>query len=242
MTGAPDAAAEHARSFTVAKVARLDILADIRQAMDRALAEGTTFETFRNELEPILRARGWWGREVRTDPLTGETRMVQLGSPRRLRTIFDTNLRIAVAAGKWAQIARLAHRRPWLRYIATLDDRTRPGHRRWHHSAPRPRLLADPFPALRLALPLHRAEPLRRRSRALRPDPLAATARGLEPHTAVDQPPHRHGSGRAHRHRSGLCPQSRHRRSGRRCPRHPHWNPAIIHFHPDRRSFDLFLQ
>ena len=130
--GAPDAAAEHARSFTVAKVARLDILADIRQAMDRALAEGTTFETFRNELEPILRARGWWGREVRTDPLTGETRTVQLGSPRRLRTIFDTNLRIAVAAGKWAQIARLAHRRPWLRYIATLDDRTRPGHRRWH--------------------------------------------------------------------------------------------------------------
>ena len=107
-------AAEHARSFTVARVARLDILADIRQAMDRALAEGTTFGTFRNELEPVLRAKGLWGREVRTDPLTGETRTVRMGSPRRLRTIFDTNLRMAVAAGKWAQIARLAHRRAWL--------------------------------------------------------------------------------------------------------------------------------
>ncbi len=125
-------ATQHARSFTVAKVARLDILTDIRDAMDRVLAEGTTFESFQDELEPILRARGWWGRKTMTDPATGETRVVQLGSPRRLRTIFDTNLRMATAAGKWAQITRLAGRRPWVRYIATLDDRTRPLHRAWH--------------------------------------------------------------------------------------------------------------
>ncbi len=125
-------AAQHARSFTVAKVARLDILTDIRAAMDRVLAEGATFESFQDELEPILRAKGWWGRKTMTDPATGKTRVVRMGSPRRLRTIFDTNLRMATAAGKWAQITRLADRRPWIRYIATLDDRTRPLHRVWH--------------------------------------------------------------------------------------------------------------
>ncbi len=125
-------AAQHARSFTVAKVARIDILTDIREAMERAFTEGTTLESFQAELEPVLRARGWWGRKTMTDPKTGETRVVQFGSPRRLRTIFDTNLRMATAAGKWAQITRLADRRPWVRYIATLDDRTRPLHRDWH--------------------------------------------------------------------------------------------------------------
>ncbi len=125
-------AGQHVGSFTVAKVAKLDILQDIRAAMDRVKAEGRTFDDFRNELEPILRRKGWWGRQRMVDPLTGQTRIVQLGSSRRLRIIFDTNLRMATAHGQWQRIERLAGVMPYLRYSAVQDARTRPEHLAWH--------------------------------------------------------------------------------------------------------------
>lgn len=125
---------EHSRDFTVAKVACLDLLADIRAAVDAGIAEGITPREFARRLTPLLQERGWWGRQVMTDPLTGETREVQLGSPRRLRIIYDTNLRMAYAAGRWERIEAVAERRPWLRYVAVLDDRTRDQHRRWHNT------------------------------------------------------------------------------------------------------------
>ena len=123
---------EHLRSFTVAKAMRVDILQDIRGEVDRAIADGITFREFRDNLETALRARGWWGRQPVVDPLTGESRIVQLGSPRRLRTIFDTNLRMAYAKGRWERIERVAEARPWLRYVAVQDARARPEHMAWH--------------------------------------------------------------------------------------------------------------
>lgn len=124
---------EHARAFTVAKATRLDILQDIRREVDRAIREGTTLSDFKKRLTPTLQSKGWWGRTDATDPLTGEVRNVQLGSPRRLNTIFDTNVRTAHAAGRWARIERTKAARPYLLYVAVLDDRTRPEHRAWHH-------------------------------------------------------------------------------------------------------------
>lgn len=123
---------EHARAFVVAKAMRLDVLGDIRAGIDRALAEGRTFEQFRADLEPLLRAKGWWGKQAVPDPVTGEIRPARLGSPRRLRVIFDTNLRMSQAAGRWARIQRLKASRPFLRYVAVLDSRTRPEHSQWH--------------------------------------------------------------------------------------------------------------
>ena len=126
------AAAEHLSSFTVAKAMRLDVLQDIRSAVDGAIADGTTFADFRKTLEPKLRAKGWWGRQPQFDPLTGKTRIVQLGSVRRLRIIFDTNLRTSYARGRWQRIERIKETTPWLRYNAVLDGRTRPDHMAWH--------------------------------------------------------------------------------------------------------------
>lgn len=125
-------AAEHARFFTVAKAMSVDILEDIRGAVDKALAEGMTLRDFQRELEPLLVKKGWWGRQTMIDPVTGEEREVQLGSPRRLRTIYETNLRTSYAAGRWEQIERNKARRPYLRYVAILDERTRDQHRTWH--------------------------------------------------------------------------------------------------------------
>ena len=125
-------AAEHARSFTVAKATSLDILDDIREEVDRAIAEGTTLRSLVKALEPKLVEKGWWGQKEMVDPLTGETITAQLGSRYRLKTIFDTNVRMAYSKGRWERIERVARRRPWLRYVAVQDDRTRPAHMAWH--------------------------------------------------------------------------------------------------------------
>jgi SPP1 gp7 family putative phage head morphogenesis protein len=133
---------EHARSFTVAKAMQLDLLTDIRAAVDDAIAKGTTLQQFKARLQPLLEAKGWWGRKTMVDPQTGSgvapsgatplAREVQLGSPRRLQIIFQTNVRTARAAGAWERIHRSKATRPYLRYSAVLDSRTRPAHRAWN--------------------------------------------------------------------------------------------------------------
>lgn len=122
----------HQTGFTVAQSAGFDVLKDIHASLVRAMAGGWTFDRFRKELTPILQSKGWWGRAERVDPLTGEVRQVQLGSPRRLQTIFDVNLRVSAAQGDWQRQQSVKDERPYLRYTALLDDRTRPLHRRWH--------------------------------------------------------------------------------------------------------------
>lgn len=124
-------AAEHARAFTVAKAMERTVLEEIRAALELALEEGTTFETFRSGLRPRLEALGWWGRREMTDPLTGESREVQLGSGRRLATIFNMNLRTAYAAGRWERIEASKALLPLLAYRTVGDSRTRPEHRAW---------------------------------------------------------------------------------------------------------------
>ncbi|MFH1796276.1 MAG: phage minor head protein [Pseudomonadota bacterium] len=118
----------HRDMFTVAKSAGFDILDDIYRAIEMALAEGRTFRDFAAELTPLLQAKGWWGRQAVMDPQTGETVTAQLGSVRRLTTIFDVNMRVSYAAGHWANFERNKAARPFLRYVAIRDDRTRPAH------------------------------------------------------------------------------------------------------------------
>lgn len=127
-------AEEHLRSFTVAKAMDLDVLADIRKATDRAIEDGETFETFYGELRPKLVSAGWWGRAEMVDPADpkGGAKIVQLGSTRRLRTIFHTNISMAYAKGRWERIEAVAKERPWLMYVAIRDSKTRPEHLRWH--------------------------------------------------------------------------------------------------------------
>ncbi|ANK79400.1 MAG: hypothetical protein TEF_00300 [Rhizobiales bacterium NRL2] len=125
-------AEQHGQAFTVAKAMRLDVLEAIRGEVDRALASGTTFQEFRKTLTPRLKELGWWGRKPMFDALTGETIEAQLGSDRRLRIIYDANLRAAHAAGHWTRIQATKQDLPYLRYVAVLDGRTRPQHRAWH--------------------------------------------------------------------------------------------------------------
>ena len=118
----------HAKEFTVAKVMRNDILADIHGALLKAKDEGRPYSEFLKELRPTLKAKGWWGRHESIDPSTGEVINVQLGSPRRLKTIYQTNLQSAYMAGHYKQNMKNASARPIWRYVAVMDRKTRPAH------------------------------------------------------------------------------------------------------------------
>ena len=122
----------HTTAFTVAKSVGFDILGDVHNACLRVVSEGRTFDQFRKELTPILQAKGWWGKAPALDPETGEMKVSRLGGPRRLRIIYDTNLRMAQAAGAWARIQENKETHPYLRYVVILDGKERPEHRAWH--------------------------------------------------------------------------------------------------------------
>ncbi len=122
---------EHDAAFTVAKMMQIDLLRDTRAALDKAMEAGSTFEQFRESIEARLVEAGWWGKADTVDPLTGETKLVQLGSPRRLRTIFETNIRTAYSAGHWQEIQQSKADAPYLMYDAVDDDRTREEHAAW---------------------------------------------------------------------------------------------------------------
>jgi SPP1 gp7 family putative phage head morphogenesis protein len=118
----------HAKAFTVAKVARMDVLQDIRGAVQKSLAEGQSLGQFRDNLEPTLKAKGWWGVQKMQDPLTGEEKNVQLGSPRRLRTIYRENLADAYVTGDFRAAQENSADRPYGQWHAVHDKSTRPSH------------------------------------------------------------------------------------------------------------------
>lgn len=123
---------EHSRAFTVAKAMQVDVLSDIRDAVESALKDGKTFSQFRAELTPVLQNKGWWGRQEMTDPLDGRLKEVQLGSARRLRTIYRTNMRTARAAGQWDRIQRTSKTRPFLQYNLGPSEHHRVEHEGWN--------------------------------------------------------------------------------------------------------------
>lgn len=124
---------DHARAFTVAKSTGFDILKDIYTGLEAALKDGRTYKQFADDLTPLLQQKGWWGQQMVTNPNTGTPMVAQLGSPRRLRLIFDVNMRVSYAAGHWASFERNKATRPFLRHVAIMDEQTRPTHALHHN-------------------------------------------------------------------------------------------------------------
>lgn len=82
-------AAEHEWAFMVAGANRDAIVRDFREAVEKAIAEGTTLEEFRRDFDAIVARYGWdynGGRDWRT------------------RVIYETNLNTSYAAGRWEQL------------------------------------------------------------------------------------------------------------------------------------------
>ena len=122
---------EHQAAFTVAKAMQKDVLRDLHAATRAAIRDGLTLQQFRRQITPILQAAGWWGRAEMEDPETGQRREVQLGSPRRLKTIYRTNTRVARAAGQWERIQKTKNGLPYLLYRIGPSDQHRPEHVAW---------------------------------------------------------------------------------------------------------------
>lgn len=118
----------HATAFTVAGVLRQDVLQDIRGGLQNALDNGLTLEQFRRQLTPTLVQKGWFADRAK---LVADEDGVLEGkqlTPRRLRTIFETNMQSAYGAGRYAEQMANAGDRPYWTRIAVMDMRTRPTH------------------------------------------------------------------------------------------------------------------
>lgn len=124
-------AAAHARSFTVAKAVRLDVLTSIHSEVDRALSTGTTERDFIKTLTPRLQEAGWWGKQMVVDS-AGGIEEVQLGSPARLATIYRTNLATTYQAGRYQQQLGSTDTHPYWQYLAIIDGNTRKSHAAMH--------------------------------------------------------------------------------------------------------------
>lgn len=121
---------EHATSFTVAKAMQLDILSDIKNALEKALEDGQSFESFKKNIKPTLQQKGWWGKKEMVDPLTGDIVKAQLGSDRRLNIIYDTNIRQAYQKGQYERTMQ-SDLHPYLMYRVGNSVHHRKDHLAW---------------------------------------------------------------------------------------------------------------
>ena len=119
----------HHRAFTVAKITKLDLLSDIQDSLKTAMDEGKPFKQWQEEIKPTLQKKGWWGEVEAINPKTQEVKNIYVGS-RRLKNIFDTNMRVAYNRGRYQnQMDSLGE---YFYYSAIMDSDTRPGHRKLH--------------------------------------------------------------------------------------------------------------
>jgi SPP1 gp7 family putative phage head morphogenesis protein len=112
---------EHSVGFMVAGANTKALVKDFRQAVDKAISQGTTLEEFRKDFDRIVDEHGW--------SYNGSRNW-------RTRVIFETNMSTAYAAGRWEQIQRVKRSRPYLRYVSVdpnvTQKNTRAEHAAWH--------------------------------------------------------------------------------------------------------------
>lgn len=96
------------RAFYVAGLAKLDQVNLIHNELLKALENGTTLKTFKENIAEVIKKQGW--------------------DKRRIETIFQTNMQTAYQAGRWKAVQRTKKYLPYLEYSSVLDTRTRPAH------------------------------------------------------------------------------------------------------------------
>jgi Phage Mu protein F like protein len=122
---------EHANAFTIAKMTQLDLLAVVQASLQDALDQGTPYEAWAKTLTPTLQKAGWWGKKEVINPSTGKSELVQLGSPRRLKLIYQANLASARAAGQWERAQRTKGVAPYFLYMRSSSVDPRDEHLTW---------------------------------------------------------------------------------------------------------------
>ena len=117
--------AAHDSAFVAAGAMEADLLDDLRQAVDDAIAGGDTLVDFRKKFNAIVQKHGWHG-------WTGEG--TKAGEAWRTKVIYNTNIATSYAAGRWAQLTdpALLKVRPYWQYIHNDSVlHPRPQHKAW---------------------------------------------------------------------------------------------------------------
>lgn len=110
----------HSRAFVVAGAMKEDLLRDLREAVDKAISEGTTLRDFRKSFRETVEKHGW---------------KYKGGEGWRTAVIFDTNLGVAYSAGHYKQMTDpdVLKVRPYFRYVPSSSASPRDEHRQWYN-------------------------------------------------------------------------------------------------------------
>lgn len=122
----------HAKAFTVAKMTNADLLKDTQNMLTTAIKEGWSRQKFQKNASELFAKKGWTGFKEMTDTKTGETKKVELGTPRRIKKIFSCNMNSAYAVGRYKEQMEDVDFAPYFQYQCILDNRTRPEHKALH--------------------------------------------------------------------------------------------------------------
>lgn len=101
----------------MAKATSIDLVKDIHASLLRAIKERKTYQDFANDIIPTLKEKGWWGN---IDAVNKDQKLVKpiRVDHRRLRNIFNTNVKTAYAAGRYERMMEDADVAPYWRYVA----------------------------------------------------------------------------------------------------------------------------
>ncbi len=111
---------QHAKAFVIAGGTKDAFLTDMRAAVDKGIAKGTTLEAFRKDFDQIVEQHGW---------------KYKGGRGWRTAVIFNTNLAVAYDGGHWKQMTDpdMMRMRPYLRYVPSYSRNKRPEHIEWYN-------------------------------------------------------------------------------------------------------------
>jgi hypothetical protein len=113
---------EHAHALTVAHSVEANILDDIHGLLNKAAAEGISFNDFRNGMLDMMKAKGWYGGAGHT---ADEKKYINW----RIGVIYDTNMRTAYSAEHYRKQLEGAELRPiWVYQSQLTGDNRRKEH------------------------------------------------------------------------------------------------------------------
>ncbi|MWQ71414.1 phage minor head protein [Glaesserella parasuis] len=124
-----------ARASRIANLSSLQMTSNIYESMAEGKRNKQPYNAWVKDVMAMLERKGWitgYDKQrkeyVIADPKTGE----YFGPPRRLETIYRTNMQAAFSAQTYQQLMDNVDNRPYWQYSAILDNRTRPRHASMH--------------------------------------------------------------------------------------------------------------
>ena len=127
------------QAFAVTNVLDIDILQTIRNEIKKGLEEGLTPREVAQNLEPMMKKLGWWGKQKAKDvpgydPNSGidPEKIVQLGTPYRLQFIYRQNASAAYNAGRYNFQMDNVSTHPYLQYIQVPRPSKRDEHAKYN--------------------------------------------------------------------------------------------------------------